>query len=64
MFFGVCFPVFFTGCTTIENRRDLYSPQRVEGPYTRMLRDGIPDVSQQSVSVEGTGSGVSKNVID
>jgi len=30
------------GCTTLENRRDLYFPQTVEGPYTRMLRDGIP----------------------
>lgn len=30
-------------CTTLENRRDLYSPQKVEGPYTRMLKDGIPD---------------------
>jgi len=29
-------------CTTLENRRDLYSPQKVQGPYTRMLRDGIP----------------------
>ena len=27
-------------CTTIQNRRDLYSPQTVEGPYTRMLKDG------------------------
>jgi hypothetical protein len=29
-------------CTTLENRRDLYSPQKVNGPYTRMLKDGIP----------------------
>ena len=29
-----------TSCTTIQNRRDLYSPQTVEGPYTRMLKDG------------------------
>jgi hypothetical protein len=27
---------------TLENRRDLYNPQKVMGPYTRMLRDGIP----------------------
>ncbi|MEI8293586.1 MAG: hypothetical protein WCG66_06260 [bacterium] len=27
-------------CTTIQNRRDLYFPQTVEGPYTRMLKDG------------------------
>jgi len=29
-------------CTTLENRRDLYAPQKVQGPYTRMLKDGIP----------------------
>ena len=29
-----------TACTTIQNRRDLYSPQPVNGPYTRMLKDG------------------------
>jgi hypothetical protein len=29
-----------TSCTTIQNRRDLYAPQTVEGPYTRMLKDG------------------------
>lgn len=27
-------------CTTLQNRRDLYSPQSVNGPYTRMLKDG------------------------
>ena len=26
-------------CTTIQNRRDLFFPQTVEGPYTRMLKD-------------------------
>jgi len=31
-----------TSCTTLENRRDMYNPQRVNGPYTRMLKDGIP----------------------
>ena len=24
-------------CTTVQNRRDLYSPQKVNGPYTRLL---------------------------
>ena len=28
-----------SSCTTIQNRRDLYSPQPVNGPYTRMLKD-------------------------
>ncbi|MDX2080642.1 MAG: hypothetical protein SFU53_07645 [Terrimicrobiaceae bacterium] len=35
--------VSLTSCTTLENRRDLYNPQKVYGPYTRMLKDGIPD---------------------
>lgn len=26
-------------CTTLQNRRDLYSEQKVDGPYTRMLRE-------------------------
>jgi len=30
-------------CTTLENRRDMYRPQKVNGPYTRMLKDGIPN---------------------
>ncbi|MFM8717419.1 MAG: hypothetical protein ACKOHM_00175 [Spartobacteria bacterium] len=30
----------FASCTTLQNRRDLYSPQPVDGPYTRMLKDG------------------------
>jgi len=32
----------FSSCTTLANRRDLYFPQSVEGPYTRMLKKGIP----------------------
>lgn len=31
-----------TSCTTLENRRDMYNPQTVNGPYTRMLKNGIP----------------------
>ncbi|MEO6054742.1 MAG: hypothetical protein ABIP97_12080 [Chthoniobacterales bacterium] len=27
-------------CTTLSNRRDMYSPQVVRGPYTRMLETG------------------------
>ena len=26
-------------CTTLQNRRDLYSEQKVDGPYTRLLRE-------------------------
>lgn len=55
-----------SGCTTIENRRDLYFPQRVEGPYTRMLQHGLkaPAPAQTVQATENTlplGSG--KNVI-
>jgi hypothetical protein len=32
--------ILLSSCTTIQNRRDLFSPQPVEGPYTRMLKDG------------------------
>ena len=32
--------LLLSSCTTIQNRRDLFSPQPVEGPYTRMLKDG------------------------
>jgi hypothetical protein len=28
----------FCSCTTLENRRDLYTTAEVEGPYTRMLK--------------------------
>lgn len=31
-----------SGCTTLANRRDMYFPQRVDGPYTQMLRKGVP----------------------
>lgn len=34
--------LMFSSCTTLENRRDMYFPQKVNGPYTRMLKDGIP----------------------
>ncbi len=34
--------VLLASCTTLENRRDLYAPQKVQGPYTRMLKEGIP----------------------
>lgn len=34
--------LLLTSCTTLENRRDMYFPQKVNGPYTRMLKNGIP----------------------
>jgi len=29
-----------SGCNTIENRRSLYTTERVHGPYTRELEEG------------------------
>lgn len=26
-------------CTTLQNRRDLYTEQKVNGPYTRLLKE-------------------------
>ena len=37
--FSLALPLL-ASCTTLQNRRDLYSPQPVNGPYTRMLKDG------------------------
>ncbi|MCX7869464.1 MAG: hypothetical protein N2322_05875 [Terrimicrobiaceae bacterium] len=48
-------------CTTLENRRDLYSPQRVDGPYTRMLREGIPQ--REPVSGQAPPASSFKNVV-
>lgn len=48
------------GCTTIQNRRDLYFPQQVRGPYTRMLDHGLKANSQAATpipSIKGSGDG-------
>jgi len=45
--------VCLTACTTLENRRDMYAPQKVDGPYTRMLREGIPSPDPTPVPVQG-----------
>lgn len=48
-----------TSCaqTTLENRRDMYFPQTVNGPYTRMLHNGIPSVQSTTTATEVTTSG-------
>ena len=45
-----------TSCTTLENRADLYSPRNyfANGPYTRMLRSGIPKVTTVFVQTTAT----------
>ena len=45
--------LLLASCTTLENRRDMYNPQKVNGPYTRMLNDGIP--RYHHVLVPGSG---------
>jgi hypothetical protein len=40
---------------TLENRRDMYFPQKVNGPYTRMLCTGIPKVErEETITVTST----------
>jgi len=46
--------VLLTSCTTLENRRDMYFPQKVNGPYTRMVNDGIPKPQPVSGTVTVT----------
>jgi hypothetical protein len=53
-----------SGCTTIRNRRDLYTPQQVDGPYTRMLRHGLKGPnSPATVTAVPQQGGSGKNVI-
>jgi hypothetical protein len=55
---------FLGGCTTVENRRDLYFPQRVWGPYTKILHKGIPKQKPQTIILPtSTSNGSGKNVI-
>ncbi|HRJ72839.1 MAG TPA: hypothetical protein PLS03_11490 [Terrimicrobiaceae bacterium] len=64
---GAAGAVFLTSCaptTTLENRRDLYCPANyfANGPYTRMLKDGIPAPKPVSGTAPA-GSGDFKNVV-
>ncbi|MEO8204684.1 MAG: hypothetical protein ABI615_00790 [Chthoniobacterales bacterium] len=50
-------------CTTLSNRRDMYSPQTVMGPYTRMVRHElrtttVTTITQTSVSQTSDGKSV------
>ena len=49
------------GCTTIENRRDLYFPQRVWGPYTKMRHRGTGKPKLETLKlpvIPGSGKNV------
>lgn len=50
-----------TGCTTLRNRRDLYFPPCVWGPYTKMLHHGIPKPTPVQGAAPAGSSG--KNVV-
>jgi len=52
-----------TACTTIENRLDLYRPQTVQGPYTRMLHHGIPSPTPLNGTQTSGAESDGKNVI-
>lgn len=59
----VLIAILLTGlcsCTTLSNRRDMYSPQPVMGPYTRMLKNGIPRQKTQIVTVTSSNDGAGK----
>ena len=57
----------FSSCTTLQNRRDMYFPQKTNGPYTRMAKDwhGVKfKVVSKSKTGSGTGSSSDgKNVV-
>lgn len=40
--------VGFAGCSNLANRRSLYEPQPVNGPYTRMIRSGSWKLDQKA----------------
>ena len=48
--------LMLASCTTLENRRDMYNPQTVNGPYTRMMKNGIPKYRHVLVPVPGRAS--------
>jgi hypothetical protein len=49
-----------TSCTTLENRRYLWEPQKVEGPYTRMLAEKDWPLPRQSQPVDTHQPGAEK----
>jgi len=50
-------PLLFCSCTTLANRRDLWGCRgKVEGPYTRMLSDGVPKSERKVITITRTRS--------
>lgn len=46
-----------SACTTISNRRDLYFPQTVDGPYTKIRRQGLPKTSSEALPARTASDG-------
>jgi len=67
LFLSAAAAVFLSSCTTLENRRDLYSPQYVWGPYSKMLHNGIPKTTTTTSTTTTTATSTStsdyKNVV-
>ena len=61
--FGLLLSLTLIGCTTVQNRRDLYFPQCVWGPYTQMLHRGIPAPASVQGTVKTTASSDGKSVV-
>ena len=55
--------MLLASCTTLENRRDMYNPQVVNGPYTRMMKNGIPKYRHVLVPGSGGSSSDGKSVV-
>jgi len=55
--------LLLASCTTLENRRDMFNPQKVNGPYTRMVNDGYPKYRHVLVAVPGGSSSDGKSVV-
>lgn len=60
--------VFLAACSNLANRRALYEPQPVDGPYTRMIRSGSWKLDQPTtlggLAPETRAVGDGKMVVD
>ncbi len=59
---------FLAACSNLANRRALYEPQPVDGPYTRMIRSGSWKLDQPTttggLTPETRAGGDGKMVVD
>jgi len=57
---GCASPIEAHKQNTLETRTDLWGPTEVEGPYTRMLKHGIPAPSSQFEAPAADGRAAAK----